>query len=380
MADFSFLHRIFTNYEITKLHINEPFLLNSLIYCTLVVVTLVTLKKKASIFFDFSQTEQIKGLSILFVIIDHFWYHVCNERGTALPLGSYAVTLFLLLSGYGLMSSKMANGINTRVFFMKRVKKIFIPYWLVTIGIIIADYVLWQRHYPLQDLLLTFAGINISTELQYFDHSRWFITLLLLNYLIFFFCVKYWSTPSATLILLFISLALILLTHYGLFFLGSRHQLLAFPLGCLLAFINPSKWWGTIGLRHLATSLIFIALATLSIYLCTLMPTNNFYIQKAIIYSYSYILPFMFCLLCIVFIALLASLGCTSSFLGLCGYLSFEMYLIHGPLLIKYNPIVGIFDDNFTLLRLMLWFGITLILSYLLKSSASFINNSCIKA
>jgi len=104
MTGFSFLKGFFVNYETTKLHIVTPFLLNSLIYVTLLLAVLVTLKKRPSSFLDFSQTEQLKGLAIFFVVIEHFWYHVCNEKGTVLVMGSYAVTLFLLLSGYGLMA------------------------------------------------------------------------------------------------------------------------------------------------------------------------------------------------------------------------------------------------------------------------------------
>jgi probable poly-beta-1,6-N-acetyl-D-glucosamine export protein len=375
MTDFGFFKEFFVNYETTKLHIDNPALLNNSIYFSLLFFALVTLKKKSSNLLDFSQTEQLKGLSVLLVIIQHFWHHICNERDTIYFFGSYAVTLFLLLSGYGLMRSNMTNGINARDFFMKRVKKIFLPYWLVTIAIIAGDYFLWQKQYPLQELLLTFAGINFSTELQYFDHSRWFITLLLINYFAFFCCMKLWRSPFAIIGLLFFSFILIILRHYDLFSLGARHQLLAFPLGCALALMGPIKRWVNWGTRYQFATITLIVLAMFSIYFATIrLPTDIFLAKKIVIYLESYILPYLFCLLCISSISFLASFGYASNFFGLCGYLSYELYLIHGPLLIKYNPIFGNFGDKYILIAIFLWFGMAFGLAYTLKAGAAFSN------
>jgi peptidoglycan/LPS O-acetylase OafA/YrhL len=371
MTDFSFLKDLFTNYETTKLHIANPFLLNSLIYSTLLLVTLVTLKKKPSTLLDFSQTEQLRGLSMLFVIIGHFWYHVCNENSPFLVFGDYAVTLFLLLSGFGLMSSNMTRQVTAREFFLKRIRKIFIPYWLVTVGIIIADYILLQKSYHVHELLITSAGINISKTLHYFDYARWFITLLLISYLAFFCCAKLWKPLYATLALMLFSLILVLLRHYELFPLGARHQLIAFPLGCLIAVLGPSKWWNKIGIRHQMAIIMFIALAMVSIYLAGLNHKDSYSLEKALVYLQSYILPYLFCALCILSISIVASTGYTSKFLSLCGCLSYELYLIHGPLLIKYNPIVGNFENRFMLIGVLLWLGIGLGLAYALKVSTT---------
>lgn len=376
MIQFNVLPSLFTNYEVTKLHIDNPYLLNSLIYATILLVSLVTLKRKTSTFLDFSQTEQLRGLAILFVIIEHFWYHVCNEKNTVFLLGGYAVTLFLLLSGYGLMRSNMAHQITAKEFFLKRTRKIFIPYWLVTIGIIIADYLVWQKRYPLQEILFTFTGINLSKELQYFDHSRWFITLLLVNYLAFCCCAKLWKPLSAALALAFLSFVLILLRRYDLFPIGARHQLIAFPLGCLVAAIGPIIWWNNLVLRHQIIMVLLISLIMLFIYLIGLKPMDNYFIEKALTYSQSYIRPFLFCLFCIISISILASTGYISQFLGLCGRLSYELYLIHGPFLIKYNPIIDNAKNNSLIIGilLLLWFGMALVLAYALKVSTAMKN------
>jgi len=376
MAGFGFLNGLFTNYEVVKLHISNPFLLNSLIYCSLLLVTLMTLRKKPSTLLDFSQTEQLKGLAMLFVVVGHFWLHVCNEHGPFLYIGDYAVTLFLLLSGYGLMTSNIARRVNAREFVTKRLRKILVPYWVATIGIIALDYILLQKHYPLHELLLTFSGINLSEALKFFDYARWFITLLLIYYLAFFFCAKLWSPPSATLALLCFSLVLILFRRTEFFPLGARHQLLAFPLGCLLALIFPSIEHGErINLRRQIVSLAFTALAMLFIFLGR--NKNGSSLEKVLFYLDGYILPYLYCLILALTISVLASTGYTSKFLGLCGYLSYEVYLIHGPLLVKYNPVLGYFENNAMLVGILLWGSLLFGLAYALKLTTSGINHLC---
>lgn len=374
MTEVGFLKEFFRNYEILKLHIIDPFTFNGLIYFALLFATLGTLKKKPSTLLDFSQTEQLKGLSMLFVIVGHFWYHVCGENGPFLVFGDYAVTLFLLLSGYGLMSSNITRQVTAREFFLKRIRKIFFPYWLVTVIIVIADYFLLQKQYHVNELLLTCFGINLSKTLHHFDYARWFITLLLVNYLAFFFCAKLWRPPYATLALLFFSLALILLRRYELFPLAARHQLIAFPLGCLLAVIGPVKWWGDATMPHQIALIMLVILAMFAIHQGGLKHSDWHFVEISLLYLRSYGQPYLFCLLCILSISLLVSTGYSSRFLSLCGYFSYELYLIHGPLLIKYNPIIGHFENGFILLGFFLWFGMALGLAFALKTCTSFGN------
>ena len=201
MTGFNVSTEYFKNYEVTKLYTNNLFFLKSSIYLTLFLNSFITLKKSPSTFLDFSQTEQIKGLEIkdlamFFVIVWHFWQHVCNEHGSFLVFRDYSVTLFLLLFGYGLISLIMIRQVHARLFITKRVKKILFLYWLVTIGNIIADHILLQKHYHLHKLLLAFSSINVSKSLQYFDNVRCFITLLLINYLVFLVCAKLGNPPK----------------------------------------------------------------------------------------------------------------------------------------------------------------------------------------
>lgn len=378
MNGFHFPESLYTNYEIAKLSFSHPFYINFSIYASLLLAAAVTLKKKNSTFLDYSQTEQLKGLAMLFVIIGHFWYHVCGEKDPLLVFGDYAVTLFLLLSGYGLTKSNMAHGITARIFFIKRVKKILIPYWITTIIIILLDYFLLQKHYQFHELILTICGINTSDTLQNLDYVRWFITLLLLNYFAFFFCSKSFTPLHSSIILSFFAIFLIALRHYDIFPLGARHQLLAFPLGCILALAGPLMCSGR---RIISYQVIVIACTSVIMLLNYFSITyrlhlENVLVAKFFVYFDSYLQPFLFCILCLSLVTLVARIGYTSRFLGLCGYLSYELYLIHGPFLIKYNPILSNFNDSFIWLGILLWLGIAFALAFTLKATSSIVFKS----
>jgi peptidoglycan/LPS O-acetylase OafA/YrhL len=112
-----------------------------------------------------------------------------------------------------------------------------------------------------------------------------------------------------------------------------------------------------------------------TIYLCGLITTENHYIKKTLNYLNNYALPYLFCLLCIVSISFIASIGYTSRLLSLLGCLSYELYLIHGPLLVKYNPVVSYFNNRFMLIGVFLWFGAALGLAYTLKIGTSLSNS-----
>jgi peptidoglycan/LPS O-acetylase OafA/YrhL len=60
--------------------------------------------------------------------------------------------------------------------------------------------------------------------------------------------------------------------------------------------------------------------------------------------------------------------------LSLCGGLSYELYLIHGPFLIKYNPIFCNFENNSIIIGIFLWLGIGIGLAYTLKVSTAMSN------
>ena len=118
-------------------------------------------------------TNMLRGLAILMVMLMHSSCDLGLRCFT--PLGGIGVSLFLLLSGYGLAESFKRKGLTD--FWKNKFSKIWIPYIIVLIVLTFiarSDVNWWQ-------LLFEAVGIN----------SRfWFVSFLLYNYLLFYVCYK----------------------------------------------------------------------------------------------------------------------------------------------------------------------------------------------
>jgi hypothetical protein len=90
------------NFETLKLATSEPY--NPVILALLVLAIAVSCRKQTTRFLDRTQTDQLKGLAILLVVIGHLGYHAITPQA-ALTFGSEGVALFLMLSGFGLTRS-----------------------------------------------------------------------------------------------------------------------------------------------------------------------------------------------------------------------------------------------------------------------------------
>ena len=176
--------KYFKNYEIIKLEIFHPDYVNLLIILMFIIVATLTIKKDESNssgngLLSISHTDQLRGLAIFFVVLGHLWVHA-SKTSAQIILSGDAVSLFLLLSGFGLAISTKNKIIGFKEFCLKRIKRVMLPYWLVTIFIIMLDYLILGRTLQFDSLLMTFSGINTRIELRNVDYVRWFITFILL--------------------------------------------------------------------------------------------------------------------------------------------------------------------------------------------------------
>ena len=91
------LSAIFHNYEILKLHIAHPDLVNILILLVLgFLIYFWEQRYTDATLLDQRHTEQLRGIAILFVVVGHLWVHV-NDKLPDLLFGREAVALFLIL-------------------------------------------------------------------------------------------------------------------------------------------------------------------------------------------------------------------------------------------------------------------------------------------
>lgn len=108
-------------------------MLNVLILMSIIIFLSLICKDKNleenKLFLSHKYTEIMKGIAILLVLINHIGrsYKVSIVE----PLGAVGVCIFLILSGFGVNESYKFTG--KKNYFIKRFKKVIIPYWIICI-------------------------------------------------------------------------------------------------------------------------------------------------------------------------------------------------------------------------------------------------------
>lgn len=124
-------------------------------------------------------TTNLKGFAILVVMLGHL---VNIHRSTFdydfRYFAAFAVSIFLILSGYGLSCSCSSNGLKD--FFKKRLSGVILPYALVTIMVSIAYGILFT------DPLRVLRTITLTNPLHPIDGTMWFIYFICMWYILFF--------------------------------------------------------------------------------------------------------------------------------------------------------------------------------------------------
>jgi membrane-bound acyltransferase YfiQ involved in biofilm formation len=333
---------IFLNFESAKLNINNPGLTNLLLFILFFSIIVLTTKKKvkdSNIFLSCSQSEQLKGIAIFFVILGHLWVHVSESR-PSIVLSGDAVSMFLILSGFGMTKSSNGKILDLKNFVKKRINRIMIPYWIATIFIIIFDSMLLGKVLNINSFIMTFLGINLSVDLRHLDYVRWFVTFILLWYIVFYISNNYLTISRRTFLFISFPLLLLPLSYYILHF--GWYQFFSFPIGCILA-IHYQKFvdlWNDNRKLIIICSLTAIIYALLyhkvmsiddfnnlirnsipNLFLAYFVEANSIVFNLGIIFIFTYY----------------SGKGFESKFLLFLGRYSYELFLLHGVLLIKYN-------------------------------------------
>lgn len=173
-------------------------------------------------FFDHNHTTILKGIAILLVI----WGHVgkVNSVGGIQFIAGAGVSIFLICSGYGLEMSYKKNGLDN--YWKKRIVNVVIPFYVISIlGYTLNNYM---------DLSIS-GYINILTF-----QSQWYISYLLVCYVLYYFTSKLLSDNKkkmialALLFLVWFFVDTIIFTKEEAPFLRAR-QMGAFLSGVIIA-------------------------------------------------------------------------------------------------------------------------------------------------
>ncbi len=222
---------LFINHYQTKLPLENPqfdiFLV--LIFSILFLLTLK--KKKEDCPLSITQTNQVKGLAILFIISNHLCYYTeprPSLYGIWSEVGMIGVSIFLIFSGYGVCISIQERGI--RDFFKKRVARIFIPL-IYALSLLLALYVTlvpqMQNGFLIEMPRILFA-------MESLDRKMWFIIFLLAWYYLLYIGSKLnLSNLHKLLLLLVFSFAIITIPDMPYVAKGNAFS---FSFGCWLGF------------------------------------------------------------------------------------------------------------------------------------------------
>lgn len=161
--------------------INTPLFLAGLAFLMLIIMSLKGIKSNlGSItvknFFDKEQTDLLKGIAIIFVVYCHYF------GGIGLPyyytsIGTIGVGLFFLMSGFGLMSSRIRKKDYNKNFMRKRLSRIYptfiISFFICCIMYCFLGYPLKAKH------IIDFLILSLP------DSTNWYLKVQVMMYIVF---------------------------------------------------------------------------------------------------------------------------------------------------------------------------------------------------
>lgn len=325
-----------------RVYIQDP-IYSTILFGCLIFLTFFfsrALKKERNIF-PKSTTLELKGLAILMVIFSHIGYFLSFDNHFLFPLsifGGVGVDIFLFLSGFGIAekSSREITKVSIKKFYKKRLVRLFTPLWITLLIFMLLDYFLKNISYTHVFILKSFLGIFQTADIfKDFNSPLWYFTFILLYYLIFpwVFSKKH---PWIGSVLLFILVSFIPQYLQYLFpnveYFYNLH-LLAFPLGVFLNTFIHSPIFSLVK-KHM---IVFVKIKHFKTIILTLLISiiifGSYYAGN--LNTFSKVTLSSVISISIILTGLIMKNRIKP--LEIFGKYSFEIYLIHWPILYRYD-------------------------------------------
>lgn len=214
-----------------------------IVIAALLAAILLTFRKTThSDLFPVPVTQELKGLGILAIVFAHISYMLVTDNTYLYPLSIAAgvgVDLFLFMSGFGLTVGMLKKQMPILEFYQRRLVKVFIPFWVVLTTLFICDHFFLDINYSQIYILQSFLGwFPRASAFEDINSPFWYISWMLLFYALFPLLFMR-ERPWLTAILLAVIANTIALTDPLQLQVNWLHRLHtnAFSLGILLA------WW-----------------------------------------------------------------------------------------------------------------------------------------
>lgn len=290
-------------------------------------------------------TQELKGVATFAVVFGHIGYFLVDDNRFLFPLSIGAgvgVNIFLFLSGYGLTLGMMKKPLAPLPFYRKRALKIFIPLWPVLIGFFLLDALVLHRFYPATYMLRSMLGLFPKADMPSDVNSvLWYITWTLFYYLLLPLVFMRQRVWLSALILFVLGQGLVLWNPAPIELVTRLYEVhtVAFPLGVLIASSlfesreqsNPlaqkvrALREQLTGVKYYAAVVVLLALIVYSMYYDSGIGQST---TKEQVMSLVATLSFL---------VLFAIKRLEFKFLTLIGVFSYEIYLLHWPLVSRYD-------------------------------------------
>ena len=318
-----------------------------------ILVLFTTFKQSThSDVFPISVTNELKGLGILTVVFAHFAYMKVTNSEFLFPLSIIAgvgVDLFLFMSGFGLTVGMLKKPMKAVDFYKKRVIKIFIPFWIALIIMFIADALFMDKTYSVGYIIKSMLGFFPTADgFGDVNSPFWYITWMIMFYLLYplvFFKDKPWLSA------IILAVIATIIGTFNIFDLGSNwlHRLhtVAFSMGIILAWLlqvkdgEKNRFIEYIkDFRDNSKDMKYIVIAIMFVivfYVSQRTGAGSWPTLTAILGQGFFVEQLMSIVIMLAFTVIFILKKVDSKFLTMYGVYSYEVYLIHWPLMAKYD-------------------------------------------
>lgn len=353
---------------------------NLIVIAVLIAVVLFTFRRsKHTDLFPVSVTQELKGLGILTVVFAHFAYMLVTNADFLFPLSIIAgvgVDLFLFMSGYGLTVGMLKKPLPILEFYKRRVIKIFIPFWVAIILIFAANAIFLDIHYSVPYMIQSLLGWFPTAEgFDDVNSPFWYITWMMMFYVLF---PLVFSTKRPWLSAIILAVIATLIGVYNPLKMGDNwlHRLhtVAFSLGIVFAWLlfetkdkenklvvylkefrNKAKFTPYIVIALMLGVVVYMSLHTTA---------NHWPTLTAILGKGYFVDQLTSIIIMFAFIVIFSLKKFDNKFLSIYGLYSFEVYLIHWPLIGRYDIFFDIFP---AWVAVIAWLITFIVISWLLQ-------------